>query len=117
GRQPKFAQIYIYDPEQQIDIRLANYNRPGDQNSRNLEGPILLDLQQALEAVNRFCALYRSIREHETGSEPAELRFILRADQTVPEEPEEQERRVRARGRVPRSCFLKDFRPCLQKVK
>jgi hypothetical protein len=95
GRPAKFAQIYTLDPAEQVECRLANFN--------NLERGILENIQRSLQEVNRFCQLFKSIREREDGYRPEELRIILRADQTTQQEaqggPEAQGGRGRGRGR------------------
>jgi hypothetical protein len=75
GAQPKFSQIYIRDPQEQTDLRLATFNE--------LNPDLLQELQAYLEEKNPFCQVYKSIgeREREMGRDAvSELRIVMRAE-------------------------------------
>lgn len=73
GQPPKFAQIYIHDPEEQIAHRRGIFP--------DLDEGRLRDLQAILEETNLLCRQYKNIREREAeqGGPIQELRIVLEA--------------------------------------
>ena len=58
GAEPKFAQIYIYDSEQQADIRMQHYK-----HNKEIKRNVLLNLQDMLQSCNFYVQQYQTAAE------------------------------------------------------
>ena len=58
GEDPKFAQIYIYDKEQQLDFRMKHSKNPKNVNRKTLR-----KLQDMLEKCNLYVKQYKTAAE------------------------------------------------------
>ncbi|KAK3804543.1 MAG: hypothetical protein JOS17DRAFT_693239, partial [Linnemannia elongata] len=73
GEEPTFAQIYFHDPNDQVARRQAIFPDA-------LEEDRLRVIQTMLETSNRFCRMYKNIREREAEHGPVEdIRIVLKA--------------------------------------
>ncbi|KAG9319383.1 hypothetical protein KVV02_002733 [Mortierella alpina] len=73
--EPKCAQIYIYDPENQAACRQERFE--------DLDTSTLRRIQAVLDEVNPLCTKYKSLREREQGGEDiSDVRIILKTDDT-----------------------------------
>ena len=77
GQPSKFAQIYFYDPDEQAARRAGFFDN-------TLQQERLREIQAILEISNRFCHLYKTIREREAEQGSTEdLTIVLKAAREV----------------------------------
>ena len=72
GRQPTYAQLYIYDPENALDVRMGNAA------NRDLNRETMQNLQDMLYRNHNSVALYKAA--HEKAAEFDDCRILLRFD-------------------------------------
>ena len=71
GQEGGFAQIYFYDPNDQITRRQGIFSQINEDRLR--------EVQTILETSNRFCHVYKTIREREVEEGPVEeLKIVLK---------------------------------------
>ena len=70
GQKPKFAQIFFYGPEEQAVRRNEIFGGALDEDR-------LAELQALLEEKNRFCQVYKNIREREADAPPGDAHKIV----------------------------------------
>ena len=74
GVEPKFAQIYIYDQEQQADIRMRHYHHNKDIN-RN----VLMNLQNMLRNCNFYVQQFQMAAQVFNARPTENLRLIIKS--------------------------------------
>ena len=74
GQAPKFAQLYIYDTENEIENRLNVM--------QNLDAAILQNLQDMLDKVNPYVQVFRQARDIIQVSETADISIVIHGDCT-----------------------------------
>ncbi|KAI9249675.1 hypothetical protein BDA99DRAFT_469917 [Phascolomyces articulosus] len=72
---PRFAQIYIYDPQEQAAIRQSIFT------GASLDHALLLDLQTMLEEHNRHAQTFRIAADHLRGTPKVNLNIRISGDQ------------------------------------
>lgn len=76
--QPKFAQLYIYDPDFQLNKRQELFNGL-DLNKNSL----LENLQKVLDDCNPYAKLYRNALERKCSNPSVQLNIVLRYDKKI----------------------------------
>ena len=74
GQEPKFAQIYIYDREQQIDARLKHFDRP-----KTIDRKVLGKLQDMLTNCNFYVKQYKAAVDIFSSRPTEDLRLVIKS--------------------------------------
>jgi hypothetical protein len=74
GQKPKFAQIYVYDSELQVDARLKNSHQPKKINKKVLE-----NLQNMLKDCNFYVQRYQAAADIFASRPTEDLRLVMKA--------------------------------------
>ena len=74
GQEPKFAQIYVYDREQQIDARLKHVRQPKQINKTTLG-----KLQDMLQDCNFYVQRYQAAAEIFASRPTEDLRLVMKS--------------------------------------
>ncbi|KAL6516143.1 hypothetical protein OROGR_019448 [Orobanche gracilis] len=85
GQSPKFAQLYIYDTQNEVQNRMNNVSSNG--KGEGLDSSLVEDLKQMVDKYNVLASIFRRVRDHLSSNGPSQL-FV---------------RLFRARGKDPRT--------------
>ena len=73
GEDPKFAQIYVFDKEQQLDFRIKHSRNP-----KSINKTVLRKLQDMLEGCNLYIKQFRTAAEIFTSRPTENLRLVMK---------------------------------------
>ncbi|KAJ3698202.1 hypothetical protein LUZ61_001907 [Rhynchospora tenuis] len=77
---PRFAQLYMYDTENEVSNRMAPFS--SSDGSSSLRPHIVTALKEMLDTHNRYAQAYRSARERVLADTSDNLRLRIRADRS-----------------------------------
>ncbi|KAI4345058.1 hypothetical protein L6164_012226 [Bauhinia variegata] len=75
---PKFAQLYFYDMENEIQNRLLQFRKGNE-----LDPSIIMALRQMLDQHNVYAKVYRMVRDRLHNSETEDIRLKLISERTI----------------------------------
>ncbi|CAN1187175.1 ATP-dependent DNA helicase PIF1 [Linum perenne] len=79
GQPPKYAQLYVFDPSEEVDHRLANFSGP----NRQLLPTIMNGLQLMLDETNVLVQSFRRIHDSLSNPENSNLRLRIVGSRVV----------------------------------